>query len=62
MKFWLSILFFLAEGGLLVYGMVKATGTATSPSNFLPLTVGLVVVTLLFAKLGCIDNSPNRGH
>jgi len=62
MKFWLSILFFLAEGALLVYGLVKAVGTATTPSNFVPLTIGLVVVTVLFAKLGCIDNAPKRGH
>jgi hypothetical protein len=37
MKFWLSVLFFLAEGALLIFGMIKAVGTATTPSNFLPL-------------------------
>jgi hypothetical protein len=37
-------------------------GTATTPSNFLPLIVGLVVVIGLFAKFGCIDNAPKRGH
>ncbi len=62
MKFWLSILFFLAEGALLAFGMVKAVGTDTSPSNLLPLGVALVVILGLFAKIGCIDNSPNRSH
>lgn len=62
MKFWLSILFFLGEGALLAFGMVKAVGNGTSPSSFLPLTIALLVILGLFAKIGCIDNSPNRGH
>ena len=62
MKFWLSILFFLAEGGLLVFGMVKAVGTATTPGTFVPLALAILVILGLFAKLGCIDNAPKRGH
>lgn len=62
MKFWLSILFFLGEGFLLAYGMVKAVGADGKPGTFLPLAVALVVVIGLFAKLGCIDNTPDRSH
>ncbi len=62
MKFWLSILFFLSEGALLTFGMVKAVGTATTPSNFVPLGIAIVVILGLFAKLGCLDNAPKQGH
>lgn len=62
MKFWLSILFFLSEGALLAYGMVKAVGNDKTPSSFLPLIIALLVVTAMFAKLGCLDNAPKRDH
>jgi len=61
MKFWLTILFFLAEGWLLIWGMVRAVGSPTAPSSFIPLIIALVVILGLFAKLGCIDNAPKRG-
>ena len=46
----------------MTYGMVKAVGNEKTPSSFLPLTIGLLVVIVMFAKLGCIDNAPKRDH
>jgi hypothetical protein len=62
MKFWAAALFFLAEGALLVYGMVSAVGSEKHPGTMLPLAVGLLVILGLFAKLGCIDNAPKDHH
>ena len=67
MKFWLTILFFLAEGWLLVWGMTRAVGSVATPGHpavpptFIPLLIAFVVILGLFAKLGCIDNAPKRG-
>ena len=62
MKFWLSILFFLGEGALLTFGMVKAVGSNGKPGTLAPLAIALLVIVGLFAKLGCIDNAPDRSH
>ncbi len=58
MKFWAGILFFLAEGALLAYGMVAAVGSDKRAPTFIPLIIALGLIVGLFAKLGCLDNAP----
>ena len=62
MKFWASILFFLAEGALFAYGMVAAVGSEKRTPTFIPLIVAFVVIIGMFSKLGCLDNAPKDHH
>jgi hypothetical protein len=55
MKAWGALLFFLVEAAALVLGVIRAA----NGQGVAVLAVTVVVLTVVFAKFGCIDNAPD---
>jgi hypothetical protein len=53
MKAWGAVIFFLVEAAALVLGVFRAA----NGQGIAVLAVTVVVLTVVFAKFGCIDNA-----